>query len=143
LRAFSQRSFSAQLQVPGVVVLEAICEGEVVGAQLYYQMGDVVQCHLGASSPLGYQVGVTYALDWTSIEYFSGKAKWLDLGGGAGVASDGLDGLSSYKQGWATETRMAYFCGRIFNRPVYQQLAGHGGMSGEGYFPAYRKGEFG
>ena len=109
MRAFSKKAFSMQLNIPQTVMLRAIYEGTTVGAQLYYLQGDVVHCHLGANSEMGYEVGATYALDWFSFEYFADKARWLDIGGGAGVSNNGTDGLSQYKRGWSTETQTTYF----------------------------------
>jgi hypothetical protein len=51
-------------------------------------------------------------------------------------------GLTRFKRGWATGTRPVYFCGRIFQRERYEQLARQGGAPVSGYFPAYRHGEF-
>ena len=116
IRAFSRTAFARQLSIPGTVVLQAMYEGTIVGAQIYFMQGAAVHCHLGAVSEAGYDVGAFYALDWYSFEYFAGKARWLDLGAGAGTASDGTDGLSQYKQGWSTDTRTVYFCGRVFDR---------------------------
>jgi len=143
IRAFSRIAFAKQLSIPGTVVLQAVYEGRIIGAQLYFIQGDMVHCHLGASSQVGYEVGATYALDWYSIEYFADKARWLDLGGGAGLAKDGMDGLSQYKQGWATDTRTVYLCGRIFNRERYAQIVKAKDIATTNYFPAYRAGEFG
>jgi hypothetical protein len=144
IRAFSKTAFTKQLTIPGIVVLQAVYEGVIVGAQLYYFQDDVVHCHLGASSQVGYQVGAIYALDWYSIEYFAGKARWLDLGGGAGIVSNGtIDGLSQYKQRWSTDTRTTFFCGRIFNQAKYSEVLEAKNISATNYFPAYRKGEFG
>jgi hypothetical protein len=143
IRAFSKTAFVKQLSIPGTIVLQAVHEGAIVGAQLYFMQGDAVHCHLGASSQVGYEVGATYALDWYSIEYFADKARWLDLGGGAGIASDGMDGLSQYKQGWSTETRTTFFCGRIFNHAKFSEIVEAKHVSATDYFPAYRKGEFG
>jgi hypothetical protein len=143
IRAFSRTNFAKQLSLPGVVVLQAMYEGRVIAAQLYLIQGNVVHCHLGASTEIGYEVGATYALDWFSIEYFADKARWLNLGGGAGIQSDGTDGLRQYKQGWATETRTAYFCGRIFNEDRYSEIVRAKEIRSTNYFPAYRSGEFG
>ncbi len=142
IRAFSKTAFTKQLSIPGTVALQAIYEGTTVGAQLYFVQGDAVHCHLGASSQVGYEVGATYALDWYSFEYFAGKARWLDLGGGAGVADGDTDGLSQYKSGWATDTRTVYFCGRILDPERYVQIVGAKGVAATDYFPAYRDGEF-
>lgn len=143
ISAFSRAAFEKQLSLPGTVVLRAAHNNITVGAQIYFVQGEVVHCHLGAASQTGYELGAVYALDFTSIEYFSDKARWLNLGGGSGITSDGMDGLSMYKRGWSTETRTAYFCGRIFNRDRYAEISTARGIAATDYFPAYRKGEFG
>ena len=43
------------------------------------------------------------------------------------------DGLSWFKSGWATATRIAYFCGRVLDRKRYEALACRGAKTG--YFP--------
>ncbi|MGZ3593757.1 MAG: hypothetical protein ACXU9F_08010, partial [Syntrophales bacterium] len=143
ISAFSRLAFEKQLSLPGTVVLRATHNDVTVGAQIYFVQGDVVHCHLGAASQNGYKLGVVPALDFYSIEYFSDKVHWLNLGGGAGITSDGTDGLSMYKKGWSTETRTAYFCGRIFDRERYAEIAKAKAIASTDYFPAYRKGEFG
>ena len=142
IRAFSKTAFARQLSIPGAVVLQAIYEGAVVGAQLYFVQGAAVHCHLGAVTETGYDTGAFYALDWYSIEHFADKVRWLDLGAGAGISSDGTDGLSQYKQGWATDTRTTYFCGRIFDRKRYDEITNAKDIGVTHYFPAYREGEF-
>jgi hypothetical protein len=143
IRAFSRMTFARQLSIPGMVMLRAVHQDVAVGAQLYFVQGDEVHCHLGAYSKVGYELGAAYALDWFSIEYFADKAKWLDLGGGAGITDNGSDGLSRYKKGWSNETRIAYFCGRIFNREKYAEIVQAKEVAATDYFPAYRLGEFG
>ncbi len=143
IRAFSRDAFAEQLCTPGAVVLRASHHGAVVGAQLYMVTGDVVHCHLDAVDQAGYDMGAIYALDYHSIGYFRGKARWLNLGGGAGIHNDGTDGLTLYKRGWTNETRTVHFCGRILNRGRYEEVVNARGLTEGGYFPAYRKGEFG
>ena len=142
IRAFSKAAFAKQLSIPGTTILQAVYQGEIVGAQLYFMQNDIVHCHLGASSPVGYDVGAIYALDRFSFEYLAGKTRWLDLGGGAGIASKGTDGLSQYKQGWSTATRTNFFCGRIFNQTKYSEIMEAKHLVATDYFPAYRKGEY-
>jgi hypothetical protein len=143
IKAFSRRAFGAQLTVPGVVMLRATHAGEAVGAHLWYIQGDVVHSHLAAANPLGYDLNVSYALYWFALEAFAGEAAWINFGAGAGVNSDGTDGLTRFKSGWATDTRPTYFCGRIFNRAKYAAALTARGLDDNDYFPAYRKGEFG
>ena len=143
IRSFSRRSFELQLGMPEIVVLQAFCEEQMIGAQLYFIQDDVVHCHLGAVSEEGYKRGAFYALDYVSFEYFSGKAKWLDIGGGAGLYGKKSDGLSRYKQGWSSAMHPVYFCGRIINSDAYRKLSDASGVEAGSYFPAYRAGEFG
>lgn len=143
IKAFSRTSFAKQLNVPGIRLLRATHQGQIVGAHLWYVQGDVAYSHLTASSVNGYEVMAAYALAWTAIEYFTGKVRWLDWGAGAGLNTESADGLTRYKRGWANDTRAAYLCGRIFDHARYEEISRAKGIMGNHYFPCYRKGEFG
>lgn len=143
IRRFSRKSFAGQLAVPGMVVLEARHRGGLVGALLLYLQGAVAYGHLCALNETGYALGATCALDWFSFEYLAGKVRWVDLGGGAGASAGTDGGLGAYKAGWATGTRPAYFCGRVLNPLRYAEICRARNTLGDGYFPAYRRGEFG
>jgi len=143
IQAFSRAAFVGQMSIPGMVILRAVHQGVTVGAQLYFMQSDAVYCHLGAANKTGYDLGAIYALDWFSLEYFSDRARWLDLGGSAGITSTGTDGLNLYKRSWSTETRTVYLCGRILNPQRYSEIVQAKGIRATGYFPAYRQGEFG
>lgn len=142
IKAFSRAAFRAQLAVPGAVMLRATHAGEAVGAHLWYVQNGVVHSHLAAANALGYDFQVSYALYWFALETFAGQAAWINFGAGAGVNSDGKDGLTQFKRGWATETRLTYFCGRIFDQEKYAEALAARGLHDDDYFPAYRKGEF-
>jgi hypothetical protein len=143
IKAFSRDAFAAQLRIPGMVVLRAR-EGEtVVGAHLWYVQGDVAYSHLAALSDRGYQLNGSYALYWFAMEHFRERARWLEIGAGAGTDTSADDGLTRFKRGWASGTRPVWFCGRIFDRERYAALAEARGLSDARYFPAYRAGEFG
>ncbi|MCA9936343.1 MAG: hypothetical protein H6662_07085 [Ardenticatenaceae bacterium] len=142
MHSFSRESFAWQLQVPGLAGFRAEYRGETAGMLWCYQQGDIVYAHLNAMSELGYDLHASYALHWAAIAYLAGHAQWLDLGGGAGVHCNGRDGLSQFKRGWTSETRMAYFGGRIINRTAYASLTQANRLPPTCYFPAYRQGEF-
>ena len=142
IRGFSRESFAKQLSVPGIVVFRAEHQGVTVGAHLWYVQGQVGYSHLEAVSSSGYKLRAAYALYWSAMQWFSGTIRWLDLGAGAGINNKGTDGLSLFKQGWATDTRPAYFCGRIFDRARYLEIVKAKKIASTDYFPAYRKGEF-
>lgn len=143
IKAFSRIAFAKQLGIPGIVMFRVISQGSTVGAHLWYAQGEVAYSHLAAFSPLGYDLMASYALYWSAIEYFADEVRWLDLGAGAGVESNGTDGLSQFKRGWSTGTRTVYFCGRIFDHQGYSKIVKAKGIAATTYFPAYRKGEFG
>jgi len=142
IRAFSRAVFERQLPIPGAVLLRAVYKGETVGADWYFVQAGVAYSHLAAFAPAGYGLGAAYALMWSAIHDLRGEARWMDLGGSAGVTEGARDGLARFKRGWSTGTRTAYFCGSILDRRKYERLAEAKGREGTPYFPAYREGEF-
>ena len=139
---FSRDAFAKQLIIPGIVAFRAIVDDQVIGMMLWYVQGDVGYYHLGAYSPDGYKLNASFALFWTLLGYFANAGlQWLSLGAGAGTQGDENDGLTRFKRGWATGTRTAYFCGRIFNPKKYQEIAEAKGNPQTTFFPAYRFGE--
>lgn len=140
---FSAQSLAAQLFVPGMLALRARHGGETVGACLWYEHGQVAYYHLAAYAPAGYRLRASYALFASALELFAERElAWASLGAGAGVDAGGDpdDGLSRFKRGWSTGTRVAWFGGRILQPDVYDRLAG---PSRGQWFPAYREGEIG
>jgi hypothetical protein len=58
-----------------------------------------------------------------------------------GAEDAGNDRARQFKRGWSREVRTAWLCGRILNRPRYEELVELTGTAGVDYFPAYRSGE--
>ena len=140
--AFSRGSFARQLAVNGLVMFRATHKGKDVGMLLWYVRDRIGYYHLGAYNEDGYRLRASFALFWYALEYFSSQGLgWLNLGAGAGLKSNG-DGLTRFKSGWATGTRTAYLCGRIFDRERYDAILADRKIHVSDYFPAYRKGEF-
>jgi Acetyltransferase (GNAT) domain len=142
IKAFSPEAFARQFRIPGLVMLRATCDGAVVGAHLWYRQGEIMQSHLAAVSARGYELMASYALHWHAVQTFAGESAWLNLGAGSGLTADAAAGLTAFKRGWATATRRAYFCGRIFDRATYDALTAARTLDTTTYFPAYRAGEF-
>lgn len=141
VRAFSRRAFAEQLEIPGMTAFVARAAGEIVGMDLWFAQDDVVQGHLAACNETGYELRAMYAMKWAVLEHFKDRATWINFGGGAGTVA-GSDGLSQFKAGWSTETRMAFLCGEVLNPELYEELARERGTLESTYFPAYRTGEF-
>jgi hypothetical protein len=141
IKAFSPQALTDQLDVPGTILFRARVGDRPVGMFVLYARGEVAYHHLSAQNAEGYELGASYALHARAIDWLRGRARWLDLGAGAGVTADPTDGLSRFKRGWATGTRTAYFCGRVFDPDRYAALVRRSGCPPTDYFPAYRAGE--
>ena len=141
IRAFSRQAFQIQLSIGGLVMFRASRGGRTAGLHLWLQQGDVAYGHLGATNALGYRFAASYGLYWSALEWFSRRVAWLHLGGSAGATRVEPDGLAAFKQGWATETRTAYFCGSCWDRVKYDELVRARNVEAGGFFPAYRLGE--
>ena len=72
-------------------------QGRTIGAHLWMLDKDVAYSDLAAFHEQAYGLSASYALYWYAINYFMGHVRWMDLGGGAGLADDSNDGLSRFK----------------------------------------------
>lgn len=143
LQDFSRSAFDAQLRCPGMIMLGAKVDGQIVGAHLWFANGETVTSHLAAFAPEGYKSMVSYAIYWRATEIFSDMGyRWMNIGGGAGAKADAKDGLTRFKRGWTSETRTAYFCGRILDRDRYEAITGKRDIEPGAFFPAYRAADF-
>ncbi len=134
---FSPRAFELQFDIPGLQLFRATASGTTVGMLMWYATGDRAYYHLGAYNDDGYRLKASFALFDTAIEWFrNGDYRRLLLGAGAGVVSEGADGLSRFKRGWATGSATAYLCGRVLDDAAYARLSRK--ASNDGFFPAYR-----
>ena len=137
ISAFSDTSFRKQLSIPGLIVFRAMYQSKLIGAHIWYVHGNIAYSHLVSVNSLGHELMASYALYWTAIEYFLGKVQWLNLGGSAGKKAGVRDGLRQFKSGWTNDTKMAYFCGHIFDQDHYNHLVEASGFLKTDYFPAY------
>ena len=135
LRSFSAQSFEEQLALDGMVMIRAIENGQTVAAHLWLRQDDVAYSHLAASTPRGYELSASYALYDQAIRYFAAELAWMNFGSGAGLSGAADDGLSQFKRGWASGSRVAHFCGKILQPETYLDLTHD---AEPGFFPAYR-----
>jgi hypothetical protein len=141
IKRFSRKSFKTQLAVPGAVLFRALKDGATIAAHLWYLQGDFAYSHLQATNPAGYEMRAPYALYGAALDWLSDRCSLADLGAAAGSAASPQDGLSHFKRGWATETRTAHFCGRIFDQAAYAELTELATAGPTSYIPSYRAGE--
>jgi len=144
IKAFSTAAFRTQFSVPGLVIFRAFDDQEAVAAHMWYVQDRIAYSHLAASSPKGYDLMASYGLYWSAIEYFKDKQiDWIHIGAGAGIKDNSDDGLTRFKKGWSTGTRDAYFCGRVLEHQMYQNLISKTGTQNSDYFPQYRASNLG
>jgi len=134
---FSPASFEMQTRVPGFISFSALDGDETCGMTWWYVTNGVAYYHLAAYSEHGYACRASYALFWTALKHFAAIGlRWASLGAGAGLRSAD-SGLTRFKRGWSTQTRRAYFCGRIYQPTTYATLVA-AASARSAYFPAYR-----
>jgi len=141
LKAFSRHTFLTQLRTPGAVILRAVYRTRTIGAMIFLVQGDVAHAHVLGCSLEGYERGALYAIIWHTFEFFDDSIRWCNLMGVPGASESSAEGIRHFKQGWTPITRMAYFCGRVLDRTMYEKLSSSPDRSGSTYFPLYRAGE--
>lgn len=134
---FSREAFAIQLALPGVMLVRADSpDGDLLGMQLWFTEKDKAWHHLSGHTPAGYRQGVSYGLMAFSFAELSARGMTVaNLGAGAGLQADETDGLSRFKQGWATHAADAWLCGAVLDPALYDLLAG---AHETDFFPAYR-----
>ena len=138
IRAFTRESFEKQLSVPGGYIISAWNGGALLGADWYFQHDSIVFAHLSAYAEVGYKQAISYPLMNEAIQYFRGRAEFLDLGGAPPGAAG--QGTAFFKSGWASATKKSYLCGGILEKTSYAHLCRPNTETS--YFPPYRFGEF-
>ena len=139
----SKEAFSILLKTSGLIMFRAIYQNITIGAMISFIQEDKGYAHLVASNKTGYELGVSYALYWSTINFLVDKVRWISIGASAGVTNkQASQGLDFFKQGWSNQKKTTYFCGRILNPQKYSEIVASKGISNTDYFPAYRDGEF-
>jgi hypothetical protein len=136
VQKFSSAYFAALAKMPEIEAIGAKVAGEIVAMALWVRDSEIVYYHLGASEARGYETQAMYGIFSVALEYFA-DARWIHLGGAAGVTGDGNDGLARFKRGFANRQLDAYFCGACLDPERYSLLSKNLGTTS--FFPAYRQ----
>jgi hypothetical protein len=143
IRAFSEDSFQAQMQTPGMILVVGRLGGEIICGHMIVIQGDVAYSHLAAFSEAAYKHRASYGIYWMALKYLTEqKIRFFDLGAAAGIDGNAQDGLAKFKAGWSNENRMVYLCGAVLESQKYTTVCRQKNIGNTDYFPAYRKGEF-
>ena len=137
-RAFTRESLIAQVELPDAHAVIAFCNEKIVGYDLYYFNFNCAYAHLSAYTPAGYERAVSYPMMAAAVDHFAELVRWINLGGAPpGPAGEGM---AHFKRGWTDVTAPTFLCGRVLDAAAYAWLAP--GAPPDGWFPAYRRGEF-
>lgn len=142
IRKFSRESFAKQLKIPNTFYFKAVLEGKIVGGIIFILVGDVAYAHLSAFTREGYDLGAPKALRLVAFQYLSNLVSWIDNGGGTNNKHGNLSGLDRFKSGWSNTKAKSYFCGKILDKNLYDDLTKSRNQKDEQWFPAYRFGDY-
>lgn len=142
IRAFSAESFAKQISIPDTLFFRAWHNGKIVGGNLFYIQGDIAYGHLMALTEEGYALGAAHAIKWVALDYLTKRVKFINFGGGTGGNEGKLTGLDKFKLGWTNKIGKSFFCGKIFDKKMYNNLTENMKRTDENWFPAYRHGDY-
>lgn len=138
---FDETYFSNCLKYFGdkLILVEALYESRVIGAELHFRSGPVIHTHLSGSlseySGLSPVHVMTYAIVlWAKKQ----GVELIHAGGGITTAAD--DSLYLFKKKFGKNTEFDYYIGyKIWNKEIYHQLTEQtdSDLSAD-FFPAYR-----
>lgn len=138
IQNFPRSYFEQIAEMPGFTTVAAFVDGAFASGHIWAHDDGKCYAHLAASTDVGYKLRCQFAIYDHAIRLFRDTSV-IDFGGGAGAESDGTDGLSAFKQGFANTERVNSLCGRVLDRDAYERLARERGVPLEAtFFPAYR-----
>lgn len=138
---FDDSYFSNCLESFGdkIILVEALYEGQVIGAEMHFLYNNMIHTHLSGTLPDFNHLSPVYVMTYAIAEW--GKANGAELihaGGGKTNAPD--DSLYLFKKKFGQNTEFEFYIGRkVWNEAVYAKLCAAANVSpDEEFFPAYR-----
>ncbi len=122
-----------------VVLVEAVYEGEVIGAEMHFVYNNLIHTHLSGTLEGYSHLSPVYVMTYAIVMW--GKENGMDLiHAGGGITNEPDDGLLLFKKKFGKNTEFDFYVGRkVWNEAVYAKLcAASGATPEEEFFPAYR-----
>lgn len=139
---FDDSYFSNCLKYFGdeLILVEALYESQVIGAELHFRSGPVIHTHLSGSLSEYNHLSPVYVMTYAIVLW--AKERGVELihsGGGLTTAPD--DSLYLFKKKFGRNTDFNYYIGyKIWNEEIYRQLTELAQpTSNADFFPAYRQ----
>jgi serine/alanine adding enzyme len=138
---FDAEYFSRCLEYFGerIVLVEALYEGQVIGAELHFFYNNFIHTHLSGTLDGYHHLSPVYVMTFAIAEW--GKANGADfIHAGGGTTNEPDDSLYLFKKKFGHHTEFDFFVGRrVWNPAVYTELCTAAGAGAEEeFFPAYR-----
>ncbi|MCH4827372.1 GNAT family N-acetyltransferase [Planococcus halocryophilus] len=139
---FDDEYFSKMIENLGekIILVEAIYDSKVIGAELHFHTGPYVHTHLsgtidGDINHLSPVYVMTYAIVLWAQEH---GVEYIHSGGGVNPGPD--DSLYLFKKRFGKNTEFDYYVGnKVWNEEIYDKLNEAANVSSDsGLFPAYR-----
>lgn len=122
-----------------VVLVEALYEGEVIGAEMHFAYNNLIHTHLSGTLEGYGHLSPVYVMTYAIALW--GKENGMDLiHAGGGVTNKPDDSLLLFKKKFGKNSEFDFYVGRkIWNESVYEKLCiASGAARQEKFFPAYR-----
>lgn len=138
---FDEKYFSNCLKYfsDRIVLIEALYEGEVIGAELHFICGDFLHTHLSGTVENMNHLSPVYVMTYAAVLW--GKENGINLiHAGGGVTNSPEDTLYLFKKKFGQNTTFQFHIGKkVWNPEVYQLLCEEAVVGPyEEFFPAYR-----
>lgn len=138
---FDNSYFSRCLDYFGeyIILVEAVYEGQVIGAELHFHYNDLIHTHLSGTLAEFQHLSPVYVMTQAIAEW--GKKNGADLvHAGGGTTNDPEDSLYLFKKKFGQNTEFDFHIGqKVWNEAIYSELCRITGTeTEEGFFPAYR-----
>lgn len=122
-----------------LILVEAIFDSQVIGAELHFHSGPVIHTHLSGTVDGFNHLSPVYVMTYAIVQW--GKehgVEYIHSGGGVHPGPD--DSLYQFKKRFGKNTEFDYYVGnKIWNEKIYEQLVQATNSNSEsGLFPAYR-----
>ena len=122
------------------VIAEALYEGKIIAAGLYFITAKNVHAHLSGTDTQYLYLSPAYILKYgTALWAKKHEINYIHYGGGTSTALD--NSLYMFKCKFSKNTKFEFWIGKkIWNKEIYNELCNQTGISkDEEFFPAYRK----
>lgn len=122
-----------------LLLVEAVYEGQVIGAGLNFFYNDIAHTHLSGTLEQYHHLSPAYGL-YYALAVWAKEHGVEVIHGGGGRSNRPEDNLLLFKKQFGRNTVFQFWVGRkIWNSAIYSELCNEAGVSEETeFFPAYR-----